>query len=281
MKKIDSHQHFWDPAGKTSPWSYGWLDEPQHAPINRSFLPSDLAPLLDANEIEGSVFVQAQHHLEETRWALQMAEENNFLRGVVGYVDLQAPELEDQLDEFTGSQWFKGIRHIVQDEPDDEFLLQPSVLNGLKALSRRSLPFDLLLQPRHLEMLPRLAAELPDLQMVINHCAKPDLSNRDTDSWHLKFAKLSEFENLNCKISGLVTEADWTGWTIDELCPIFDTALQTFGPNRLLYGSDWPVCTLAATYDEVFQSAITLTAGLSSSEQAGIFGHNAIRFYGL
>ena len=253
MKKIDSHQHFWDPHGKEPPWNYSWLEEPGHAPINRSFLPADLVPLLRAHEIEGSVFVQAQHHLEETRWALRMAEENNFLSGVVGYVDLQARELEEQLDEFTGSPWFKGVRHIVQDEPDDEFLLQPSVLSGLRALSRRNLRFDLLLQPRHLKMLPRLAAEVSDLQMVINHCAKP----------------------------GLGTEADWNHWTTNELRPVFETALQTFGSNRLLYGSDWPVCTLAATYGEVFESATSLTAGLSSTEQADIFGQNAIRFYNL
>lgn len=281
MKKIDSHQHFWDPHGKEPPWNYSWLEEPGHAPINRSFLPADLVPLLRAHEIEGSVFVQAQHHLEETRWALRMAEENNFLSGVVGYVDLQARELEEQLDEFTGSPWFKGVRHIVQDEPDDEFLLQPAVLSGLRALSRRNLRFDLLLQPRHLKMLPRLAAEVSDLQMVINHCAKPGLGTRGIDSWHRQFGKLSEFDNLHCKISGLVTEADWNHWTTNELRPVFETALQTFGSNRLLYGSDWPVCTLAATYGEVFESATSLTAGLSSTEQADIFGQNAIRFYNL
>jgi L-fuconolactonase len=278
---IDSHQHFWSPAGKGDPWDYGWLLEPEHGPINRSFTPADLAPLLADNGVSGSIFVQAQHHLDETRWAIAMAEENEFLFGVVGFVDLQSPEIEAQLDEVCQSPWFKGVRHVVQDEPDDNFLLQPAVVNGLKALARRDVRFDLLVQPRHLKMLPELARTVPDLQMVIDHCAKPAIKSGDTERWHREFRELAQFENLCCKISGLVTEADWKNWSVDQLKPIFATVLETFGSERLLYGSDWPVCTLAATYHQVFESCKTLIAQLSADEQAAILGANARRFYKL
>lgn len=276
--KIDAHQHFWQ---LSQPFDYRWLDAPALAPIKRDFLPSDLAPLLHSSGINHSLFVQTQHNLAENRWALALAEQHEFLAGVVGWIDLASPDCEAQLDEFRHHPKFVGVRHVTQDEPDDNFIVRDDVLKGLKVLERHRVPFDLLFYVKHLRHVPQLASSLPDLPLVIDHLAKPHIKTHALDDWLPHFRAAGAFPNVFCKLSGLVTEADWANWTVADLKPYVQTALDVFGPDRLIFGSDWPVCTLAASYTQVHAAAVEALGPLSPSESAAIFGGTAARFYAL
>ena len=275
---IDSHQHFWQ---LSDPSKYSWLDTPTHAPIRRDYLPGDLAPILKAEGIGRSVFVQTRHDLDETRWALGLAKEHEILAGVVGWVDLASEACEDQLLELRSDPNLVGIRHVVQDEPDDDFLIRPEILRGLKVLERHGVPFDVLIYPRHLRHVPTLARALPALAMVIDHLAKPGIKGHRTDDWLGPFRDASAFPNVSCKLSGLITEADWEGWAPGDLAPYVRVALDTFGPNRLMYGSDWPVCELAGTYAAARRALDDALGPITPSEHAAIYGGNATRFYRL
>jgi L-fuconolactonase len=276
-RTIDAHQHFWQ-RGK---FKDAWLDEPQHKPISGSFLPEHLAPLLRQCGIDGSVFVQTQHDLGENRWALDLAKKNPFILGVVGWVDLASPDCEKQLLEFKADPKFVGIRHITQGEPDDDFIVRDDVVRGLQVLEKQRVPFDLLFYVKHLKHAATLAKKLPDLPMVIDHLAKPRIKEHRTDGWidHLKAA--AKFPNVYCKLSGMVTEADWKGWTPKDLTPYVQAALEAFGPDRLMYGSDWPVCLLAAPYPSVVAALREALGPISDAERAKIFGGTAEKFYGL
>jgi len=274
---IDAHQHFWQ-RGK---FKDAWLDEPQHKPISGSYLPEHLAPLLRQCGIDGSVFVQTQHDLGENRWALDLAKKHPFILGVVGWVDLASADCEKQLLEFKAEPKFVGIRHITQGEPDDDFIVRDDVVRGLKVLEKHRVPFDLLFYVKHLKHAATLARKLPDLPMVIDHLAKPRIKDHQTDGWidHLKAA--AKFPNVYCKLSGMVTEADWKGWTPKDLTPYVQAALQAFGPDRCMYGSDWPVCLLAAPYPSVVAALREALGPISDAERAKIFGGTAEKFYGL
>jgi L-fuconolactonase len=275
---IDSHQHFWQ---LSQPFDYRWLDAPALAPIKRDFLPEHLKPHLDAVGVQKSVFVQTQHNLDENRWALSLADRHPFIAGVVGWVDLRSPACEEQLLEMRRHPKFVGVRHITQDEPDDEFILRPEVVRGLKVLQKHGVPFDLLFYHRHLPLLPALARQLPDLPMVIDHLAKPAIKDQAIFDWLLALRSASAFPNVFCKLSGLVTEAEWGNWCAEDLEPYVRAAVDLFGPERCMFGSDWPVCELAASYEQVHAVLIEALGPLSDSERSAIFGGTAARFYRL
>lgn len=275
---IDAHQHFWQ---LSRPFDYRWLDAPALSPIRRDYLPEDLAPLLKQTGVDRSISVQTQHDVEENRWVLGLAERHPFLAGVVGWVDLASPDCQTQLDEFRHHPRFVGVRHVTHDEPDDDFIVRDDVLTGLKVLERSGVPFDLLFHGKHLRHVPRLAAELPSLPMVIDHLAKPRIKDHSLDDWEPAFRASGSFPNVFCKLSGLITEADRRNWTVDDLKPYVQTALDVFGPDRLMFGSDWPVCELAGSYDQVHSAAVEALGPLSPSEKAAVFGGTATRFYSL
>jgi L-fuconolactonase len=274
--RIDAHQHFWDPSLLTYPWM-----PPDPSPLRRNFLPSDLKPILDIHRFDGSVVVQAHHSLDEARWLLQLAGENEFIKGVVAWVDLTDPQVGRALDELQKDPHFKGVRHLVQDEPDPRWLLRSDVLRGLGELQSRGIPYDLLLRPVHLPVVPILATKLPRLRMVIDHIAKPSISTGEFDNWARMMESVFPISNVYCKLSGMVTEAAWNNWSPSDLRPYVAFTFQGFGPDRLMFGSDWPVCLLAGTWKEVF-AACTQALGPQPVEvREQILGGTATRFYCL
>lgn len=275
---IDAHQHFWE---LSKPFDYGWLDAPEHAPIRRDYLPEDLKPHLQNTGVERSVFVQTQHNVDETRWILGLTDGYDFLAGVVGWVDLASPECEQQLLELREHPKFVGVRHITQDEPDDDFIIRPDVLRGLRVLEKHRVPFDLLFYVKHLRHAATLAKQFPELPMVIDHLAKPRIKDGATDGWIDHFRAAAEFPNVYCKLSGMVTEADWSNWKPADLKPYVDTALEAFGPERCMYGSDWPVCELAGSYEDVYNTLVETIGPISETEREQIFEKTATEFYGL
>ncbi|MBV8879150.1 MAG: amidohydrolase family protein [Planctomycetaceae bacterium] len=277
-RTIDAHQHFWQ-RGRFK--GDAWLDEPQHKPISGTFLPDDLKPLLQTHGIDGSVFVQTQHDVEENRWALGLAKKHPFVLGVVGWVDLASPECEAQLLEFKDDPKFVGIRHVTQGEADDDFIVRKDVLRGLKILEKHRVPFDLLFYVKHLKHAATLAGRLPGLPMVIDHLAKPRIKDHVTEGWIENLKAAAKFPNVHCKLSGMVTEADWKAWKPADLKPYVDAALDAFGPDRCMYGSDWPVCLLAAPYPAQYGALRELLSPLSASDRVKVFGGTAEKFYGL
>lgn len=275
---IDSHQHFWQ---HSQPFDYSWQDADELAPIRRDYLPQDLEPLIRDVGVDQTVFVQTQHNIEENRWVLGLAEQNDFIAGVVGWVDLASERCEEQLLEFKDHPKFVGIRHVTQDEPDDDFIVRPDVIRGLKVLQKHGVPFDLLFYVKHLKHAATLARELPELPMVIDHLAKPRIKDGATDDWIDNFRAAARFPNVFCKLSGMITEADWKNWQPADLKPYVETALECFGPERCMFGSDWPVCELAGTYQQVHSALVDVLGPLSDAESEAIFGQTAIKFYGL
>jgi L-fuconolactonase len=275
---IDAHQHFWQ---LSQPFNYGWLDAPARAPIRRDCLPEHLEPQLRAAGIERSIFVQTQHNLAENRWVLALAERNPWIAGVVGWVDLASPACEGQLLELTAHPRFVGVRHVTQDEPDDDFIVRADVLRGLTMLENYAVPFDLLFHVKHLHHVPALARELPELRMVIDHLAKPRIREKGWDDWFPHLRAAAAFPTVYCKLSGMVTEADWRHWTVADLKPYVQTALDLFGPGRCMFGSDWPVCELAGTYQQVHDALGEALGPISASERQQIFGNTAAQFYRL
>ncbi len=276
MTIIDAHQHFWQ---LSQPFDYAWLKTPEHAPIDRDFLPDDLSPHLAKCGIGQSIFVQTQHNLAENRWVLSLADHYKFIAGVVGWVDLASPRCEEQLLEFKANPKFVGVRHVTQGEPDDDFIIRPDVVRGLKVLQKHQVPFDLLFFVKHLKHAATLGKALPDLPMVIDHLAKPRIKDHALDDWLPHFRAAAQCPNIYCKLSGMATEADWKHWTPADLKPYVEQALELFGPERCMYGSDWPVCELAGTYEQIYGAVKELVGPLSKSQQARIFSGTARQFY--
>lgn len=275
---VDAHHHLWQ---LSQPFDYRWLDAPPLAPIRRDFLPEDLEPLLKESGVDRTVIVQTQHDTRENRWALGLAETHPFLAGVVGWVDLASEDCERQLLEVKDHPKFVGVRHVTQDEPDENFIIREDVLRGLKVLERHRVPFDLLFYVKHLHHAAQLARTLPDLPMVIDHLAKPRIKDGATDDWLPHLEAAAAYPNIYCKLSGMVTEANWKGWKVDDLRPYVEHALEAFGPERLMFGTDWPVCLLAGSYREVHDALGDILSPLSETDKALIFGGTATRFYGL
>lgn len=274
--RIDAHQHFW----RYSPDTHAWIDGSMAA-LRRDFLPPDLEPLLRDAGFGGSVAVQAQQDIAETEWLLALAEEHSFIRGVVGWLDLRAEDVREQLRRLSSNAKLKGVRHVVQDEPDDRFMLRPDFMRGIGALAEFGLAYDILIYPRQLPAAAELAAAFPEQRFVVDHIAKPEIRERRTDAWARDIGALSRHRNVWCKLSGMVTEADWAAWSPGDLAPYIDVVLEAFGPERLMIGSDWPVCTLAGAYGDVLQIVIERIARLAPQEQAAILGENAAQFYRL
>jgi L-fuconolactonase len=273
---IDAHQHFWQ-VGR---FDYPWMSRSLGV-LYRDYLPDQLGPILKDNGISKTVLVQASNSVEESRWLLSLADENPYIAGVVGWVDLTSPEVDRQLDELSAHPKFKGVRHLVESEPADDWLIQPQVLHGLNRLSAYGLSYDLLVHTRHLKHIQRVVDTCPDLRLVVDHIAKPPIASGEIETWRHELERVAANKHVHCKLSGLVTEAKWTSWTTEDLRPYVDGALEMFGPSRLLFGSDHPVCLLAASYEQVLASFRELVDDLHADEQERIFGSNAASFYRL
>jgi L-fuconolactonase len=273
---IDAHQHFWN----YDPREYQWIDETM-TPLRRDFLPADLQDELEREGFRGSVAVQARQSLQETQWLLELAAQSPFILGVVGWVELRSPQAGAHLKQLTQNPKLVGIRHIVQSEPDDRFLLQPDFLRGISLLAEFDLAYDILIYPKHLNAAAELVRRFPEQRFVLDHLAKPEIKSGTINAWKKGIAELAAYPNVYCKLSGLVTEADWNRWKPDDMRPYLDVAFERFGANRLLIGSDWPVCTLAGSYARVMGLVKDYVSEHSEQEREAILGGNAKRFWRL
>ena len=276
---VDAHHHFWDPSTADYPWLSDEL-----ATIRRAFGPSDLAPELEAAGVEATVLVQTRSSLDETVEFLATAAETTFVHGVVGWVDLTDHAVADviaRLRDGRGGDRLVGIRHQAHDELDPKWLVRDDVIRGIEAVGRADLVYDLLVRPRELPAALALARRLPDVRFVIDHLAKPPIASAKLEPWAERMTAFRELEHVACKVSGMVTEAHWSSWSRRDLQPYVDHVLDVFGPDRLLFGSDWPVCLLAGTYSEVVDAARETLAKLSDSDRSKVFGGTAEAVYGL
>jgi L-fuconolactonase len=271
---IDSHQHFW----RYDPVEYGWIDDSMAA-IRRDFLPADARSAMDTAGVDACVAVQARQTLEETEWLLDLADGHAFIRGVVGWIDLQG-DVDAQLARFEGRGCLVGVRHIVQAEPDG-FLERPAYLTGVSRLHDHGLAYDILIYARQLPAAICFARRFPRQRFVLDHLGKPDIRGGGFDQWRQQIELLAALPNVWCKLSGLVTEADWRTWTPGQLRPYLDVALEAFGASRVMLGSDWPVCVVAASYQDVIALVTDAVADYSDDERAQILGGNAEDFWTL
>ena len=273
--RIDAHQHFWH----YNPVRDAWITDEMDV-IRRDFLPDDLLPHLKKNAIDGSVAIQADQSEEETRFLIALAREADFIKGVVGWIDLKAETLKERLEHVASIKQVKGFRHIVQAEPDG-FLSDPSFVAGVKMLGPFNYSYDLLIYPHQLIEAVSFVREIPETRIILDHLAKPAIKTGGLKEWGVNIRRLAAYENVACKISGMVTEADWQGWTEEDFYPYLDILLETFGTKRLLYGSDWPVCLVAASYDQQLSIVESYLSQLSERERNDMMGENAVRIYQL
>ncbi len=271
--RLDSHQHFWAYDAVQYPWI------PQGSPLHRDWLPDDLAALQGPLGFDGSIAVQARQTLDETRWLLALADRAPAIKGVVGWVDLRSDRVKEQLAEFAVHPKFVGVRHVVQDEPDDRFLLQPDFVRGIAALAPFQLTYDLLIFPKQLPAAIELAGRFPAQRFVLDHMAKPAIKTGAISPWREQIRELATCPNVHCKVSGMLTEADPLAWRAEDFRPYLDVVFEAFGVERLMFGSDWPVCLLAGSYEQVFRLVDDYTGQLAASDREAIFGGNAARFY--
>lgn len=277
---VDAHHHFWTPGR----YDYYWMAGPELEPIRQAFRPADLQPLLTASGVDYTVLVQTVPNVDETREFLEIAQDTPFVAGVVGWVDLTDPAVDATLAELRagrGGEYLVGIRHMVHDEPDAEWLVRPDVQRGLQAVACADLAYDLLLRPRELPVALEVVKAHPQLRFVIDHLAKPEIASGLIADWRELIAPFGEQPHVMCKLSGMVTEANWTTWTSEDLRPYVDTVLDIFGTERVMFGSDWPVSLLAAHYGRVKEALEAALPPLTAAQEAAIFGGNAIRFYRL
>lgn len=274
--RIDAHQHFW----RYDAEEYDWIDDSM-ASLRRDFGPVDLKPELERAGFQGSIAVQARQSLEETRWLLALAASSPLILGVVGWIDLQSPDVRSQLQEFAGNPKLVGVRHVVQAEPDDRFLLQPDFLRGTAALEEFDLAYDILIYPRHLPVAAEFVQHFPRQRFVLDHLAKPLIKSGSIQPWEAGIRELAGFPNVFCKLSGMVTEADWRNWKPEHLTPYLDVAVDCFGTERLMVGSDWPVCTVAASYARTMSVVLDYFARYPAGVQDAVLGRNSQRFWKL
>jgi L-fuconolactonase len=277
MARIDAHQHFW----RYDPVEYDWINGEMRV-LQRDFLPPDLAPLLAEMGMDGCIAVQARQSEEETHFLLQLAAAYPFIKGVVGWLDLSAPDLEERLEAFRSFSALKGIRHIVQAEPDPDFLLRPDFLKGVKMLGKAGLTYDILVYERQMPTVLKFLELCPDQPMVLDHIGKPVIQEGPSAAWKAGIRGIASHPAVYCKLSGLVTEADWSNWSADDFLPFLDVVLEAFGPQRLMIGSDWPVCLLAADqYRLVLDIIGQFSEDWPAEERAALWGDTATRCYRL
>lgn len=276
MMRIDAHQHFWT----YSPAEYPWIGAGMER-LARDYAPRDLAAVAGPQGVTASVAVQARQSPEETRWLLGLADAHAFIRGIVGWVDLRNDRVAEELARFATNDKFVGVRHVVQDEPDPRFLLGEDFVRGMRALHQFGLTYDLLLYPQQLPAAVELAGMLPEQSFVLDHLAKPRIKTGELAEWRRDIEALAAHPNVACKLSGLVTEAAWRQWQRADFTPYLDVALAAFGPERLMFGSDWPVCLLSGEYADVVGIIDGFMSALNPAEQAQIWGETTSRVYGL
>jgi L-fuconolactonase len=277
MLKIDAHQHFW----QYDPVRDNWITN-EMSVIKRDFMPADLQPVLERNDIDGTVLVQTCHTEDDTRFMLKLAEENDFIKGVVGWVNLQSVNIEDRLKYYHEKYPIvKGFRHVLQNDPDEQLMLREEFKRGISLLNKYNFTYDILIYPKHLKYAAKLVEEFPDQKFVVDHLAKPYIKDKMIDTWKADINTLSRYQNVFCKVSGMLTEADWYSWRTDDFTPYLDVVFNAFSTNRVMYGSDWPVCLLAGGYNRALEILQIYTSRLSHQEQEQFFGGNAIDFYNL
>lgn len=273
---IDSHQHFW----KYNAQTHDWIND-EMSVIQRDFLPSDLEPILKRNNIDGCIAVQADQSEAETDFLLDLAEKNSFIKGVVGWVDLLADDVYESLERYAEFEKVKGFRHVVQGESDSEFMLRPKFKNGITELGAYDFTYDILIYHFQLEQAINLVKLFPEQKFVVDHIAKPDIKSGEYAEWQINIKKLALHQNVYCKVSGMVTEGEWQGWKTSDFKIYLDTVVKAFGTDRLMYGSDWPVCLVAGNYEEQLNIVQEYFSSFSTLEKKKIMGGNAIKFYGL
>lgn len=273
--RIDSHQHFW----KFDPVRHAWIDSSMQN-IAKDFLPKDLKPLLETNLMDGCIAVQADQSEIETQFLLRLAEENSFIKGVVGWVDLSAEDLSQRLEVFSKNPLFKGVRHVLQAEKEG-FMLKDQFLRGISELKNFNLTYDILIYPNQLEEARLLIEKNPDQPFVLDHLAKPYIKQQKIKNWASDIKELAKYKNVYCKLSGMVTEADWNHWQFENFKKYLSVAFDTFGSDRLMFGSDWPVCLLAGSYEHVVKIIDLFIENLEQEEKNNIMGGNACNFYNL
>ena len=275
--RIDAHQHFWN----YSPDEYGWISE-QMPEIRRSFGPQDLKPLLDEQAMDGCISVQARQRLEENEYLLGLAEKQEFIKGVVGWVNLRSDRVEEELEKYKAFPKMKGFRHVLQDEPDQNFMLQESFVRGVKKSFTYGYTYDILIYERQLHPTLKFLDHFDSQPFVLDHIAKPSMHIGRTRNWEAGIRKLAQYENLYCKVSGMVTEASWKKWKYEDFVPFLDFIVDAFGVDRIMFGSDWPVCLLGSeSYAEMKGIVDRYFQGYKEADKAKIFGGNAISFYKL
>tara|TARA_B100000519_G_scaffold202995_1_gene223486 strand:+ start:14753 stop:15589 length:837 start_codon:yes stop_codon:yes gene_type:complete len=273
MIKIDSHQHFWE----INKFNYSWMD--QKSPLRKDFVPNDLEKLIKENQIDKTIIVQAVPSTEETYWLLEMAENYDFIAGVVGWVDLTDPKIEKTLNILQENQFFKGVRHLWETDEDPEWIINSGAIRGLKVIAERNLTFDFLARPNNLIYIPKIMNLVPNLRAVLDHIGKPEIAEKKIQPWLNDIRKISSIDNVFCKLSGMITEANQKNWRVEDLKPYVHHVLALFGADRIMFGSDWPVCTLAGQYKDVKNSFDEILKDLDLKSKNKIFGENASKFY--
>lgn len=273
---IDAHQHFWN----YEPVKHEWIDDTMSV-IRRDFTPSDLKEVYDNNGIDGCVAVQADQTTDETDFLISLSEQYSFIKGIVGWVDLRAANVQEDLEKYSNYNKVKGFRHVVQGEADHNFLLRPNFLRGISNLEAFNYTYDILIFPHQLGATLEFAKKFPNQKFVIDHIAKPYIKDGFYDGWAVLMKEIGKLENVHCKISGMITEADYNLWTPEQIQPYMELTLEAFGPKKIMYGSDWPVCLVAGNYTKVKEVTTNFIAKLSASEQVAIMGVNAITFYNI
>jgi L-fuconolactonase len=275
--KIDSHQHFW----KAARGDYHWMS-PAVPVLCHDYLPEDLQPLLARNKIDKTILVQAAQTKAETDFLLDLAQPHDFIAGVIGWLDMESPSFAQELELYSKKPKFLGLRPMLQDIPQDDWILRPQVINALKLIAERDIPFEFLTYTRHLPHVLNVLKAVPRLRAVVDHISKPEIKNQKLEPWASLMTEVAKHSNVYCKLSGMITEANHETWTIEDLRPFVEHVLSSFGPDRVMYGSDWPVCLLAGSYNRVIGALqAILKPHLSERQEAAVFGGNARRFYKL
>jgi L-fuconolactonase len=274
--KIDAHQHFWIYDQK----EYSWIND-EMSILKRDFLPDNLKREIVSIGFDGSIAVQARQTIDETEWLLELAEQNDIIKGVVGWLDIRSQKFKHQLQKYAKRTKLVGIRHVVQDEADDRFMLRSEFIEGIRELENYDLVYEILIFEDQLPAAVDLVSRFPNHRFVLDHIGKPKISYTLLEPWKSLISELAEFPGVYCKVSGLVTEADWKNWQTEDFRPYLDTVFEAFGADRILYGSDWPVCTVAASYKDVFDIVNSYIEQFSPDDQNNILGENTVRLYRL